>query len=49
MTAEVFFKYIANIFHPYLVTEGIKSPVVLSVDGHKSHLTYQLNQLGGEL
>jgi hypothetical protein len=49
MTAEVFFKYIAKVFHPYPVTEGIMFPVVLSVDGHKSHLMYQLSLLCSEL
>jgi hypothetical protein len=49
MTAEVFFKYIANVFHLYLVREGIKFSVVMSVDGHKSHLTYQLSFLSSEL
>jgi hypothetical protein len=48
-TAEVFFKYIAKVFHRYLVTEGIKFAVVLSVDGHKSHLMYQLSLLCSEL
>jgi hypothetical protein len=48
MITEVFFKYIANVFHPYLVTDCIKFPVV-SVDGHKSHLMYQLSLLCSEL
>jgi hypothetical protein len=49
MMAEVFFKYTANIFHPYLVREGIKFPAVLSVDSHKSHFTHQLSLLCSEL
>jgi hypothetical protein len=47
MMAEVFIKYIPIVFHPYLVTEVIKFSV-LSVDGHKSHLTYQLSLLCSE-
>ena len=38
MTCEVFYEYIANIFHPFFVSHIF--PVVLFVDGHKSHLTY---------
>ena len=45
MTCEVFYEYIANIFHPFLVSQGVIFPVVLFVDGHKSHLTYQLSVL----
>jgi hypothetical protein len=41
MRAEVFFKYIANVLHPFFVTEGMKLPVVLSLDGCKLHLTFQ--------
>jgi hypothetical protein len=46
---KYFFKYTDKVFHPYLVTEGIKFLVVLSVNGHKPYLTYQLSLLGSEL
>ena len=49
MTSEVFYEYIANIFHPFLVSQGVTFPVVLFVDGHKSHLTYQLRVLCNKL
>jgi hypothetical protein len=49
MMAEVYFKYIANVFHPYVVRESVKFPVVLFVDGHKSHLSFQLSLLCSEL
>jgi len=42
MTCEVFFEYFANIFHAFLVSQGVVFPVVLFVDGHK-YLTYQLS------
>jgi hypothetical protein len=45
MTCEVFHEYIANIFHPFLVSQGVIFPMVLFVDGHNSHLTYQLSVL----
>ncbi|KAJ8946288.1 hypothetical protein NQ314_008913 [Rhamnusium bicolor] len=44
MTNETFFEYVANIFHPWLVIQKIKLPVVLFVDGHSSHLTYFLSE-----
>jgi hypothetical protein len=43
MMCEVFYKYIANIFHPFLCSQGVIFHVVLFVDGHKPHLTYQLS------
>jgi hypothetical protein len=49
MTSEVFYEYIANVFHPFLVSQGVVFPVVLFVDGRKSHLTYQLSVLCNEL
>lgn len=45
MKSEVFYEYISNIFYPFVVENGIEFPVILFVDGHKSHLTYQLSKL----
>jgi len=44
MTAESFFEYISNIFHPWLLQNEITRPVILYVDGHCSHLTMPLSQ-----
>ncbi|XP_072389546.1 uncharacterized protein [Diabrotica undecimpunctata] len=49
MTAETFYQYIANVFYPHLIENNIKLPVILFVDGHKSHLSYQLSLLCNEL
>lgn len=49
MKSEVFYEYVANIFHPFLIEKGIKFPVILFVDGHKSHLTFQLSELCSNL
>nr|CAH7743641.1 unnamed protein product [Callosobruchus chinensis] len=49
MTSETFYQYIANIFHPHLKENGVKLPVILFLDGHKSHLNYQLSLLCNEL
>ncbi|KAJ8926646.1 hypothetical protein NQ314_020967 [Rhamnusium bicolor] len=49
MTTETFYQYIGNVFHPYLLENGVKFPIILFVDGHKSHLTYELSVLCNEL
>jgi len=42
MTTESFCEYIANIFHPWLVTENVQFPVILYLDGYSSHVTIPL-------
>lgn len=53
MTADVFNQFITEIFDPYLTDSNIKRPVILFIDGHKSHITLQLSftckELGIEL
>ncbi|XP_049774943.1 uncharacterized protein LOC126162460 [Schistocerca cancellata] len=49
MKSEVFFEFIANVFHPYLQENNILQPVILFVDGHKTHLTYHLSELCKDL
>lgn len=49
MVSEVFYEFIANVFHPFLIQSGIEFPVILFVDGHKSHLTYHLSNLCNNL
>lgn len=44
MTAEAFFEFMADIFHPWLLKKNIKLPVFMFVDGHKSHLSLQLSK-----
>lgn len=39
MTGEVFFEYVANIFHKWLIENNVPLPVILFIDGHTSHLT----------
>lgn len=45
MTSEAFLFYIQEVFYPALVGKSITFPVVLFVDGHKTHLTYALSKL----
>lgn len=49
MKAELFYEYIANVFNTYLMENKVTLPVILFVDGHKSHLSYQLSTLCSEL
>lgn len=44
MVTEVFFEYIANGVNTWLNDQKIKKPVVLFVDGHKSHLSLELSE-----
>jgi hypothetical protein len=45
INSEVFYEYIANHFIPFLKSSNIIRPVVLFVDGHRSHMTQQSSQL----
>lgn len=49
MNQGVFYDYIKNTFHADLVKKNIQFPVVLFVDGHGSHLSFQLSELCTEL
>lgn len=49
MKSETFYEFIANIVHPFLHQNNIKLPIILLVDGHKSHLTYQLSTFCSDL
>lgn len=44
MTSDVFFEFISNDFNKWLITENIPRPVILFVDGHKSHLTMAISE-----
>lgn len=44
MTAQTFYEYIVNVFHPWLLRNKISMPIILYVDGHSSHLTMPLAQ-----
>jgi len=42
MTSDVYKGYIENAMLPYLKSKGVKFPVLYLVDGHKSHLSYEV-------
>lgn len=45
MTSVSFYEYVANVFISYLREKEIELPIVLFLDGHKSHLTMHLSEL----
>ena len=49
MKSEVMFDYIKNILHPSLQKMETTFPVILFLDGHSTHLTYDLSCLCVEL
>jgi hypothetical protein len=49
MTAEIFYEYTGNVFASHLGERNGKVPAYLSVDGHCTHLIYQLSELCSEL
>lgn len=49
MKAELFYEYISNVLHPYLLKQKVQFPVILFVDGHKTHQTLELSNLCSEI
>jgi hypothetical protein len=45
INSEVFFEYISNHFLPYLKSTQVTRPVIVFVDGHRSHLIQQVSKL----
>lgn len=45
MKSEIFHDYIESVLYPSLVKAGVQFPIILFVDGHKSHLTYMVSEL----
>lgn len=43
MTSSNFFEWMANVFEPWLTKMKKERPVIMFVDGHKSHMTFELS------
>lgn len=43
MKGDVFFEYIANDFNEWVTQNNLKRPILLLIDGHKSHMTMNLS------
>lgn len=48
INGEIFFEYFVNYFYPWLVQKKVSFPVIVFLDGHKSHLTYHLSKFCSE-
>nr|CAI5855141.1 unnamed protein product [Callosobruchus analis] len=44
MRSDIFYEFVCNEFNKWLDTNNIKKPIILFVDGHKSHMTLPLSQ-----
>ncbi|KAJ8935021.1 hypothetical protein NQ314_013046 [Rhamnusium bicolor] len=44
MKSEVLYEFIANNFNRWLTENQIKRPILLFIDGHKSHMTLPLSE-----
>lgn len=49
MKNQNFYEYIGNVLYKFLVEKGTKFPIIMFVDGHVTHLTYQTSQLCSRL
>lgn len=43
-TQVTFFDYLTNIFYNFLLEEKVKLPIILFIDGHKSHVSLDLSE-----
>lgn len=43
MTSAAFYEYFANIFQSYLLEKQINKPIIVFLDGHVSHMSYELS------
>lgn len=44
MKSDVFYEYVANGLHQWILDQNIKKPVIFFVDGHRSHMSIELSQ-----
>ena len=49
MTSEIFYEHIGNVLFPFIIMNNVKYPVILFVNGHKTHLTAHVSRLCKEL
>lgn len=45
MKCETFLFYLEHVLYPSLLKDGTKFPIALFVDGHKTHVTYDVSKL----
>lgn len=44
MTTSTFLEYMKELFYPFLVAEKIPFPVIVFIDGHRSHLAFETQE-----
>ena len=44
MRSDTFFEYVINVLDPFLDEQTVPKPVVLFMDGHKSHMSFKLSE-----
>lgn len=44
INGEVFFEYFENIFYKWVQNQNIAFPIIVFIDGHKSHMAYHLSE-----
>lgn len=44
MIGATFYEYMANVFYEQLVEDNVKFPVLVFLDGHKSHISMELHE-----
>lgn len=48
MRADVFYEYVANGLHQWIMEHNIKKPILFFVDGHRSHMSVELSRFCDE-
>lgn len=48
INGQTFYEYFVNYFYKWLVQNKISLPIIVFLDGHKSHLTYHLSKFCSE-
>lgn len=48
MRSDVFYEYVANGLHQWILDNNIQKPVIFFVDGHRSHMSIELSQFCDE-
>lgn len=48
MTSTTFLEYMQKIFYPFLLERGVEFPVVVFVDGHSSHFSFDISEFCAE-
>lgn len=48
MRGDIFYEYVANYFNKWVIENHLRKPILLLIDGHKSHMTLALSEFCDE-